>query len=111
MARRYVGEWQEYAVIEGELTDGLLDFTLPPVDFVAGAPENGGQGSITLDIDVTDTTGHTESISEVLSVVEAPIVIGLVPRASTIKPEIAARLETVERIYGHAYDWGLNGEP
>ena len=39
VARRYVGEWQEYASIEGQLTDGLLNFTLPPVDFVAGAPE------------------------------------------------------------------------
>jgi hypothetical protein len=26
-------------------------------------------------------------------------------------PEIAARLENVERLYGHAYDWGLNGGP
>ena len=91
-ASRYVGEWQEYASIEGQLEDGLLSFTLPPVDFVAGAPEGGGQGSITLDIDVTDSTGHTESISEILSVVEAPIVIGLVPRAATIKPEIVASL-------------------
>ena len=91
-ASRYVGEWQEYASIEGQLEDGLLSFTLPPVDFVAGAPEGGGQGSITLDIDVTDSTGHTESISEILSVVEAPIVIGLVPRAATLKPEIVASL-------------------
>ena len=26
-------------------------------------------------------------------------------------PGIATRLETVERLYGHAYDWGLNGGP
>ena len=96
-ASRYVGEWQEYASIEAQLEDGLLSFTLPPVDFVAGSPEDGGQGSITLDIDVTDSTGHTESISEILSVVEAPLVIGLVPRASTIKPEIVASLLVTAR--------------
>ena len=92
VARRYVGEWQEYAVIEGALADGALSFTLPPVDFVAGAPENGGQGSIMLDIDVTDSTGHTESISEVLAVVDAPIVLGLIPRTATAKPGIPAEV-------------------
>ena len=97
VARRYVGEWQEDAVIEGALADGALSFTLPPVDFVAGAPENGGQGSITLDIDVTDSTGHTESISEVLAVVDAPIVLGLLPRAATVKPGIPAEVVLTAR--------------
>ena len=97
VARRYVGEWQEYAVIEGELIEGVLEFTLPPVDFVAGAPEGAGQGSITLDIDVTDSTGHTESISEVLAVVEAPVVLGVVPRADTVKPGIPAAVVLTAR--------------
>ena len=102
VARRYVGEWQEYAVIEGELVEGALEFTLPPVDFVAGAPEGAGQGSITLDIDVTDSTGHTESISEVLAVVEAPVVLGVVPRADTVKPDIPAAVVLTARTPGGA---------
>ena len=97
VARRYVGEWQEYAVIEGELVDGALSFTLPPVDFVAGTPEGGGQGSITLDIDVVDSTGHTESISEVLAVVEAPVVLSLLPRADTVKPGMPAEVVLTAR--------------
>ena len=97
VARRYVGEWQEYAVIEGELVDGVLGFILPPVDFVAGTPEGGGQGSITLDIDVVDSTGHTESISEVLAVVEAPAVLSLVSRADTVKPGIPAEVVLAAR--------------
>jgi CD109 antigen len=87
-ASRFVGDWQEYARIEGTLTDGEMQFELPPVDFVAGTPQDGGQGSVTVEVEVIDTTGHSQTMTEVLTISQASLVLGIVSLGSTLKAEI-----------------------
>ena len=87
-AKRWVGVWQEYAATEGSLTQGEFDFNLPPVGFVSGTPDASGQGTVTLDVTVTDTTGHSQATNQVLRIVEAPVVLSLVPSADIFKPGI-----------------------
>ena len=104
-ARRWVGAWEEYARVEGNITDGTMAFTLPPVGFVAGSPENSGQGAVTIDVEATDSTGHTQTTSEVLTITESSLVIGLIPRVRTLKPAIPfAVLVTAKSPEGQGLD-------
>jgi CD109 antigen len=89
-AKRWVGEWQEYATATGELTGGRYPFDLPAVGFIAGTPGASGQGTVMLDITVTDSTGHEQTATEVLTITEAPVVLSLVARTQTLKPAIPA---------------------
>jgi len=87
-ARRWVGVWEEYATVAGDLAGGRFDFELPAVEFVAGSPMESGVGSVVIDVELTDSTGYAQELSETLRVVEAPIVLGLVPRVRSVKPEL-----------------------
>ena len=87
-ASRWVGVFEEYATTEGAFVGGEFFFTLPAVGFVAGTPTSSGQGTVRLDVEVTDATGHTQTTTEVLTIVQAPVVLGLIPRGSSIKPQI-----------------------
>jgi CD109 antigen len=87
-AKRWVGAWEEYARIEGELAGGQFNFELPPVGFVAGTPGASGQGTVTLDVVVTDSTGHEQSSTEIMTISEAPVVLSLTPSSDTVKPGI-----------------------
>ena len=89
-ARRWVGVWDEYAKVTGTLQQGAFSFELPPVGFVSGTPGKGGQGAVVLDIEATDTTGETQATSETLLIAQAPLVLTLIPRSKTLKPEIVA---------------------
>jgi len=91
-ARRWVGEWQEYATATGELAAGRLPFQLPPVGFVAGTPGESGQGTVTLDVSVVDSTGHEQTATEVVTITEAPVVLALVARTNSLKAGIAAEV-------------------
>ena len=87
-AKRWVGVWQEYATAQGSLSQGEFGFNLPAVEFVSGTPDASGQGTVTLDITVTDSTGHTQTGNQVLRIVEAPVVLSLVPTSDVFKPGI-----------------------
>jgi CD109 antigen len=88
IAKRYVGTWEEYASATGNLAGGKVDFRLPAVGFVAGTPGASGQGSVTLEATVTDSTGHAQSTTEAVTITEAPVVLTLVARSKTLKPGI-----------------------
>ncbi len=88
VAKKYVAEWEEYGRAEGTLSDGEFSFTLPPSGFVAGTAENGGQGTVTIDVEVVDSTGHKQTVSEILTVPQAPVVLRVAPRGQTLKPEM-----------------------
>ena len=92
VANRYVGTWEEYARFDGELSGGSFDFELPAVGFVSGTPGANGLGSVTVDIEVTDSTGHTQSTTEVLSIASSGVVISIIPRSRSLKPGIAAEV-------------------
>jgi CD109 antigen len=88
-AKRWVGTWQKYADASGTLANGVFQFELPAADFVVGTPENGGQGSITLDVSVTDSTGHEQTLTEAVKVVEAPVILTIVPSQESLTPGVA----------------------
>ena len=87
-ARRWVGVWQEYAIAQGSLSQGEFAFNLPAVEFVSGTPDASGQGTVTLDVTVTDSTGHIQTGNQILRIVEAPVVLSLVPTSDVFKPGI-----------------------
>ncbi len=87
-AKRWVGTWEKYATASGALVNGVLQFQLPAVNFVAGTPENGGQGSVTLDVSVIDSTGHEQTLTDAIKVVEAPVVLTIVPSQDSLTPGV-----------------------
>ena len=86
VASRYVGQWEEYARFEG-LMDGSAKFELPPVGFVAGVPESGGQGNVTLDVTIREKgTGYEEKTSRLLTVAAMPVTLKVIPESRVFKP-------------------------
>ncbi len=85
-ASRYVGQWQEFATFTAPI-DGEGDFRLDPAQYVAGVPEAGGQGNVTLDVSVVEkSTGYEEKSTELVTVAAAPVNIRLIPEGSAFKP-------------------------
>ncbi len=85
-ASRYVGQWEEYATFSKAIS-GEADFELPPVGYVAGVPEAGGMGNVTLEITVRETaTGYEETTSRLLTVADSPVNIQIIPEGSVFKP-------------------------
>ena len=54
---------------------------------MAGVPEAGGQGNVTLDVSVVEkSTGYEEKSTELVTVAAAPVNIRLIPEGSAFKP-------------------------
>ncbi len=86
VASRYVGQWEEYARFQGPI-DGETTFELPPVGFVAGVPQAGGQGNLTLDVTIREKgTGYEEKTSKLITVAAAPITLKVIPDSLVFKP-------------------------
>ena len=86
VASRYVGQWEEYARFEGPI-DGETTFELPPVGFVAGVPQAGGQGNVTLDVTIREQgTGYEEKTSRLLTVAATPVTLKVIPESRVFKP-------------------------
>ncbi len=86
VASRWVGVWVEYARFEGTLDGGVWEFELPPVGFVTGTPQNGGQGAIRVEVEVTDSTGHSQATEDSLLISNSEVVFSIQPQAKTLKP-------------------------
>ncbi len=85
-AKRYVGEWEQYATFTKAI-DGIADFEIPAVGYVAGVPAAGGKGNVILEITVKETsTGYEENTSELLAVSSTPLNIQIIPESSVFKP-------------------------
>ncbi|MGM0770452.1 MAG: alpha-2-macroglobulin family protein, partial [Halobacteriota archaeon] len=85
-AMRYVGVWEEYATFSGTLEGGSVEFELPPTEYVAGTFGAGGQGSVMLNVTVTDTGGHSEETTELLTIAQDPLFLQMIPESDSIKP-------------------------
>ncbi len=86
VASRYVGQWEEYARFQGPI-DGETTFDLPPVGFVAGVPQAGGQGNVTLDVTIREKgTGYEEKTSKLLTVAATPVTLKVIPESRVFKP-------------------------
>jgi CD109 antigen len=97
-AKKWVGTWTEYARLDGSLSDGRWKFELPAVKFVAGTLENGGKGAVSIEISATDSTGQTQSITEALTIAEAPVVLNIIPRMKTLKPTLVAEFTITSQV-------------
>ncbi len=85
-ALRYVGTWEEYAHLSAPLKDGSLEFELPAVEYAAGTYGAGGQGSMMLNVSVTDNGNNTEQTTDLLTISSSPVVLQLIPESFSIKP-------------------------
>ena len=86
VASRYVGQWEEYARFTAPI-DGETMFELPAVGFVAGVPQAGGQGNVTLDVTIREkSTGYEEKTTQLFTVAAAPVVLKVVPESNVFKP-------------------------
>ena len=73
-ARTYYGEWESIANFSGDLDDGLFDFTLPlSSTYFAGLDINEGNAYLELNATITDTSGHEEQKSRMVTITESPI--------------------------------------
>ncbi len=86
LASRYIGLWDQYATYSGALANGRLEFELPPVNYVTGTPANGGAGSLLMEVTVTDTSGHKETVSEFFKVPQSGLQLQLIPGAARLMP-------------------------
>ena len=86
IASRYVGQWEEFARFSGPI-EGETQFELPPVGFVAGVPQAGGQGNVTIDVTIREKgTGYVERTSKLLTVVASPLTLKVIPESRVFKP-------------------------
>ena len=86
VASRYVGRWEEYARFSGPI-DGETTFELPPVRFVAGVPQSGGQGNVSLEVTVREkSTGYEQKTSKLLTVTSAAATLKVIPESRILKP-------------------------
>jgi CD109 antigen len=86
LATRYVGVWEEYATYTATLSNGSVDFLLPPVGYVTGTPGADGAGSVQLDAVVTDTSGHEEKTTKLIKIVDSTIQNRLIALSKSITP-------------------------
>jgi len=94
-ASRYVGQWEEYARVTREI-DGQVDFEVPPVQYVSGVPEAGGQGNVTLEVTVKErATGYEEKTTRLLTVAAAPVTLKVIPESTSFKPGLPLSLLVV----------------
>ncbi|MCL7411264.1 MAG: MG2 domain-containing protein [Methanosarcinaceae archaeon] len=96
-ASRYVGTWEEYATFNSALDDGSVEFELPPIEYVAGTYGAGGQGSLMLNVTVTDTGNHSETATKLLKISDSPVVLQLIPESSIIKPGMPLQVLVVTK--------------
>ena len=86
VASRYVGRWEEFARFSGPI-DGDTTFELPAVGYVAGVPQAGGQGNLTLDVTIRERgTGYEEKTSRILTVAATPVTLKVIPDSRVFKP-------------------------
>ena len=94
-ASRYVGTWQEFANATKTI-DGKVDFDLPPVRYVAGAPGAKGLGNVQLDVTVRETgTGYEEKTSRLIAIAQSPVTLSLIPDSVSFKPGLPLGLLVV----------------
>ncbi|MCD4820486.1 MAG: alpha-2-macroglobulin [Methanococcoides sp.] len=96
-ASRYIGVWEEYSTSTAPLKDGNVEFALPAVGYVAGTFGAGGQGSVMLNVTVTDTGGNSEETTELLTIAEHPFILQMIPESNSIKPGMPLQILLVTK--------------
>jgi hypothetical protein len=89
-AKSYLGVWETVHTVSGTLSGGKYSFEVPPVEYSVGIPLNSNNGYLELNVTITDTGGHTEQKSKMLSISKQPIVLTLLTESN---------IESVESTY------------
>jgi len=75
-AKTYYGEWETIATKEGELQDGLFDFSISLDSYYfVGLDINKGNAYLELNATITDTSGHVEEKSKMVTITQSPIML------------------------------------
>jgi CD109 antigen len=91
-ASRYVGVWEEFATFTAPI-NAEADFEIKPAGFLAGVPEAGGQGNVTLDVTVVErATGYEEKTTELVTVAASPVNVQIIPESPSFKPSLPFNL-------------------
>ncbi|HLA19149.1 MAG TPA: alpha-2-macroglobulin family protein, partial [Dehalococcoidia bacterium] len=94
-ASRYVGVWEEFATFTAPI-DSEADFQIKPAGFIAGVPEAGGQGNVTLDVTVVErATGYEETTTTLVTVAASPVNVQIIPESPVFKPSLPFNLLVV----------------
>ena len=73
-ARTYYGDWVTIKSFQGTLENGLFDFSLPlSGEYFVGLDINQGNAYLELNATITDTSGHVEEKSLMVTITESPI--------------------------------------
>ncbi len=92
-ASRYVGIWEEFATFNAPINNGEADFQIEAAGYVAGVPEAGGLGNVTLDVTVVEkNTGYEERMTQLVTVAAAPVNIQIIPESPVFKPSLPFNL-------------------
>ena len=95
-AYRYLGRWERYAEVRGEI-DGKAEFELPPVEYVVSSPYQQA-GGLLLNVTVfEENTSYKQMISKLIRVVPSEIDVKIIPEGSSFKPGIPFKVLIVTR--------------
>jgi hypothetical protein len=81
-AKSYLGVWETIHTTSGSMTDGEFSFVIPAVKYSVGIPLNSNNGYLELNVTVTDTAGHTEQKSRMVSISEQPMILTLLTESN-----------------------------
>lgn len=85
-AHRLVGdEWQPYASHTTPVHDGEARFEIEPVQYVPETGEGGG-GAVSLELTVTDSADHKETVKQLVTISNSPCLIRLLTMTPSAKP-------------------------
>jgi uncharacterized protein YfaS (alpha-2-macroglobulin family) len=76
-------------------SEGAFQFDIRLPDFFAGHPLNQGAARVLVEATVKDTSGHSESRGEPVTVSEFPLLITVVPESGSLVPGLENRLYVI----------------
>lgn len=95
-AFRYVGIWEKFAEVKGEIY-GKVEFEVPPVEYVVSSPHQQAGGLI-LNVTVfEENTSYSQTVSKMIRVVPSDVDVKIIPEGSSFKPGIPFKVLIVTR--------------
>ncbi len=71
----YLGIWEKIGHYEKNLSQGVWNFSLEPIQYAVGIPFEKGNGLLQLEVSIKDTSGHEENETHVLPISSSSLVL------------------------------------
>lgn len=85
--------FKEFATWKGKTDDnGHVDFEIKLPDYFVGQPLQKGDAIVKLEVKVTDTADHSETITKTYPVSDQPVNVSLIPEGGKLIPEMENRV-------------------